>query len=71
MAPLSQKELEERIVDLESRISFMQVTLDELNSVITEQHSQIEDLSKRFHDIETAAKESLVEKDQSTKPPHY
>lgn len=66
-----EQELEERIVILESRISFMQVTLDELNLIVTKQQNQLDDLKTRFRELETVAKESLVEKDQSTKPPHY
>lgn len=71
MGKYSEIEIEERIVNLESRIAFMQVTLDELNAVVAKQHDLLDDLQKRFQELENAAKEALVEKDQSTKPPHY
>ena len=66
-----EENLEKRIIDLESQLAFMQVTVDALNSVVTKQQDQIDDLKKRFREVQILAGQSSVEKDGDTKPPHY
>lgn len=64
-------ELEQRIVDLESRIAFMQAAIDDLNTVVTDQQSRIDELIRQFREMREQAKQNLLEKDPSFKPPHY
>lgn len=63
-------ELEARVVDLETRLTFMQATLDDLNVVIAEQHSEIDSLKEQFAELVKFAKQNVLEKDEE-KPPHY
>ena len=64
-------DLEARIVDLESQLAFMQVTIDELNSVVTSQQSTLDDLTKQFKELTSQLKDAMIEKDNVSKPPHY
>lgn len=65
------KETEKRIVDLESQIAFMQVTLDDLNNVVTRQQNQIDDLVARLKEVVVQTKTASIENTAQEKPPHY
>lgn len=62
--------LEERVIDLETRITFLEATLDTLNTIVTQQQGQLDELTLRFRELMEQAKRSALEKD-TEKPPHY
>ena len=66
-----EKETEKRIIDLESQIAFMQVTLEDLNQVVTKQQNQIDTLTARLKDLVDQTKTGSVENTAQEKPPHY
>ena len=63
--------LEERITALETRISFQDQTIDELNSVVTTQQTQIDDLVRRLNEIVDQVKPLVSVENDNTPPPHY
>lgn len=68
--------LEERICELEMKLSFQDNTIDELNNVIIKQQQQIELLQKQFEVVQARLRETLAaspgsEFPQFEKPPHY
>ena len=63
--------IDHRIVDLESRLTFMQVTVDELNLIVTRQQDQIAELTAKLRALAEQARLGAVEKDGDSKPPHY
>jgi SlyX protein len=68
--------LEERISELEMKMSFQDKTIDELNNVIIKQQQQIDLLQKQFEAVQTRLRETLAatpgsEFPQFEKPPHY
>ena len=63
-------DLEARVVDLETRLTFMQATLDDLNVVIAEQQGDIDSLKEQLTQLIKFAKQNVLEKDND-KPPHY
>lgn len=66
------KELEARIADLESRIAFQEVTIEELNGVVTKQQDQLDDLVKKVRELLDQVKPTVVSKEAETEtPPHY
>lgn len=67
-------ELENRINELESRLAFMEVTINELNEVITGQqqhmelmHKLLERLKEQLEDLASDRKTDLSDEP----PPHY
>ncbi len=67
-------ELEDRINELESRLAFMEVTINELNEVITGQqqhmelmHKLLEELREQLEDLASDRKPDSSDEP----PPHY
>lgn len=65
------EELEERITSLETRISFQDHTIDQLNSVVTNQQNQIDDLVRRLTDLVDQVKPLASVENDTSPPPHY
>lgn len=66
------KEVDEKLVDLEVRLSFQEETIDQLNDVILFQNKKIDSLERQLKMI--AGKLNSVESDETVydqKPPHY
>lgn len=62
---------EERLVELESKIAYLENYINELNKVVIEQDKMIKKLSSEYEDLKkqiAAGKEALPE---GEKPPHY
>ncbi len=62
---------EERLIELETKLAFLENYINELNTVVIEQDKIIKKLSAEYDDLRKqihAAKESLPE---GEKPPHY
>lgn len=67
-------ELEQRIVELETKIAFQDHVIDDLNSVVIRQQSQIDQLEKTFALFKSHA-QAVQSGDNEIrpheKPPHY
>lgn len=63
----------ERIDALEARIAHQDVTIEELNAVVTQQWTTIEQLRRRLDVIEEQVRSGSYIADPSTErpPPHY
>ena len=63
----------ERLERLESRIAFQDQTIEDLNAVITEQWTVIEQLRRRLEVMEEQVRSGSYIADPSTErqPPHY
>lgn len=65
-------ETEQRLIDLETKLSFQEVLIDDLRKTVDEQYKTIEDIEKKIRRLT----DKMVAADQSTKlahekPPHY
>lgn len=70
------KELEERVCDLEMKLSFQDDTIDQLNNAIVEQQKIIEDqkvqltyMINRIKSMQTSS--NIASEAEETPPPHY
>jgi SlyX protein len=70
---MSDIEQSERLDRLETRIAFQDQTIEELNSVITEQWTVIEQLRRKVEAMEEQVRSGSYIADPSTEqpPPHY
>ena len=70
---MSDTEQSERLEKLESRIAFQDHTIEELNQVMTEQWSVIEQLRRRLDAMEEQVRSGSYIADPSSDkpPPHY
>ncbi len=63
---------EQRLIDLETKISFQEVLIDELQKTVNDQYLSLEKIEKSMKlltDKITAGDESTLHKNE--KPPHY
>ena len=63
-------ELERRVDDLESRIAFMQRTIEELNEVVIEQHNLLDRVKAELKEALIQLRGTALTKDNDP-PPHY
>ena len=66
--------MEEKIIDLETRLSFQDQTITELNDVITHQQQQIDHLQEAIRILEARFNEYVTLAplpDNEPPPPHY
>ena len=65
--------IENRFVSLETKISYQEKTIAELNDVVTAQQGQIAKLEARLTRLETSQEqgESNAESPHAQRPPHY
>ena len=68
---MSDKQLEDRIIELEVRLSFQNSTIDALNSVISAQQTQIEQLSRNFEELKSYVLNPENMDPSIVRPPHY
>ncbi|MBE8718042.1 SlyX family protein [Cellvibrio polysaccharolyticus] len=73
----STSDLQERLIELETRVAFQEDTLNELNSVITRQdqeiirlRQQVALMAKRLDDYMYTQEQGSARPDQE-RPPHY
>lgn len=67
-------ELEQRFIDLETKMAFMENTVDELNEVVTKQQDQIDELMtkmRRFLSDFQNLVSVIKDKGDEAPPPHY
>jgi len=67
--------MEERIIELETKISYQDHLIGELNDVVTSQQKQIDRLEKQVRRMEQHLKgltgSGLARADEEAPPPHY
>ncbi len=67
--------MEERIIDLESRLAFAEQTIDELNGEVTAQNRLLADMQKQIDDLKDRFKalsaSQIAPESEETPPPHY
>ena len=67
---------EQKIVELEEKIAFLQNMIDELNMVVFRQGEKLEKLNLKLKDthdklLDQSESISVQNKDSDDKPPHY
>ena len=67
--------MENKIIDLESKLAFQDQTINELNEVITDQQQQLDQLREEIRllniRIASVAEASNVSNEKEPPPPHY
>ncbi len=67
--------LKDRLTELESRITFQDGTIEELNDVIVKQQFQVDKLEKNLEMIKAQLKNlapsPIASEKEETPPPHY
>lgn len=67
--------MENKIVELQSKLAFQDETINELNEVITDQQNQLDQLREEIRllglRIASVAESSSVSEEKEPPPPHY
>ncbi|MCG8471906.1 MAG: SlyX family protein [Desulfobacterales bacterium] len=67
--------MEDRIIDLETKLAYQEHTIDELNSVIIEQQNEIDRLKQAVEylldKVEQLVDTHMEKAPANEKPPHY
>ncbi len=67
--------MENRLIELETKISYQDHIIDELNDVVTRQQQQIDRLEKAMKSLNEHLKQAgssgLARPDEEVPPPHY
>lgn len=68
-------DLENRIIELETKVSYQDHTIQELNEVVIRQQQQIDQLEKNVNQLSGHLKalnpSDLARPEEETPPPHY
>ena len=67
--------MENRIIDLESKLAFQDETINDLNEVVTDQQQQLDQLREELRllnlRISSVAEASNTSEEKEPPPPHY
>ena len=67
--------MEERIIELETKLAYQEDTLEQLNQIVTKQQDEITvltlSLQKLHQQVKQMAPSNLASIDQEAPPPHY
>lgn len=67
--------MEDRIIELETKLAYQEDTIEELNQVVTRQQDELALLTlaiQKLHDqVKQMAPSNLASIDQEAPPPHY
>ncbi len=62
---------EQRLIDLETKISFQEVLIEDLQKVVNDQYLSLEKIEKNMQVLTEKLKTSDSSLPQNEKPPHY
>ncbi len=67
--------MEQRLAELETRVTFQEQTIQELNEVVTRQQTQIDRLEKEVENLKahlaSLAPSLVIPAEEEKPPPHY
>jgi SlyX protein len=65
--------MEQRMIELEKRVAFQDLAIQELNATVTEQYKRLEVLERRLKQLQDKQDSGDLVKDQQDEepPPHY
>ncbi len=67
--------MENKIIDLQSKLAFQDETINELNEVITDQQQQLDQLREEIRllniRVSSVAESTNVSEEKEPPPPHY
>jgi len=67
--------MEDRIIELETKLAYQEDTIEELNQIVTKQQEELSILTlavQKLHEqVKQIAPSNLVSIDQEAPPPHY
>lgn len=66
---------EERLIEMETRLSFQETTIQELNDVVTHQQNQLDILQAAIQELhgrmKSLSEEAIKDPADESPPPHY
>lgn len=68
------RNMEQQITDLQTRLSFLEDNIDQLNRTVVEQQNQVYELQQLFSQLQKqlrAITPSGIDAELDVKPPHY
>ena len=67
--------MENRVIELETRLSFQEDTIHQLNDIVTRQQSQIDSLLEQVNElqkrVQSTQTSNIKDAAEETPPPHY
>ena len=71
--PMTKHNLEEKLIDLETKLAFQDDTIDQLNQVVTKQQQQLDQLTDQIVRLKQAVTAIMNDEGISgnERPPHY
>ena len=67
--------LEEKLIELETKLTFQEDTIEQLNRVIIDQQKKIDKISNQLLRLDSKISENLTQQDNNSNqheiPPHY
>lgn len=64
--------MEDRIIELETKVAYQDRTIEALNEVVTRQQDQIDRLEERLRSLRARVQSAIAEPDiPDEPPPHY
>lgn len=72
---MSEEQMRERLIELETKLAFQEQSIQELNDIIVRQQSDLVALSERVRElserVKAVAPSPLAPESEETPPPHY
>ena len=67
--------MEERLIEMETKLAFQETTVQKLNEVVTQQQNQIDILQAAIQELhermKSLSEEAVRDPSEETPPPHY
>jgi len=72
---MNESTLENRIIDLESKLAFQEDTIQELNAIVTEQQKELAQVNQALQRMQMQMTQmmasNIATNSEETPPPHY